>query len=84
MWLAARAEGIGVGCVSIFYDEQLADILDLPDHVKPAAYLCLGYVAQLYNEPQLAARGWRQRLNINDLIFEDRWGQVAGPVKPAT
>ena len=84
LWLAARAEGIGVGCVSIFNDQQLTGILGLPDHVKPVAYLCLGYVAQLYNEPELAARGWRQRLNINDLIFEDRWGQTAEPVKPVT
>ena len=84
LWLAARAEGIGVGCVSIFNDQQLTGILGLPDHVKPVAYLCLGYVAQLYNEPELAARGWRQRLNINDLIFEDRWGQTAEFVKPVT
>ena len=84
LWLAARAEGICVGWVSIFNDEQLARILGLPDHVKPVAYLRLGYVAQLYTEPELAARGWRQRLNINDLIFEDRWGQTAEFVKPVT
>ena len=80
LWLAARAEGIGVGWVSIFNDEQLASIFGLPEHVKPVAYLCLGYVSQLYNEPELAARGWRQRLDINDLIFEDHWGQAAKPI----
>ena len=82
LWLAARAEGIGVGWVSIINDEQLADILGLPIQVKPVAYLCLGYVAQLYNEPELAARGWRQRLNLNDLIFEDRWGVLPEAFKP--
>ena len=82
LWLAARAEGIGVGWVSIFDDKILADILGLPENVKPVAYLCIGYVSQLYAQPELAARGWRQRLNIDELIFEDRWGQVAGPVKP--
>ena len=83
LWLAARAEGIGVGWVSIFNDEQLASILGLPEHVKPVAYLCLGYVSQLYSEPELAARGWRQRLDIKDLIFEDRWGQTGKPITPA-
>ena len=77
LWLAARAEGIGVGWVSIFSDAEIGGILGLPDHVKPVAYLCLGFVDQLYQEPELAARGWRQRIDINDLIFEDRWGNAA-------
>jgi 5,6-dimethylbenzimidazole synthase len=44
--------------------------------VKPVAYLCLGFVDELFQEPELAARGWRQRININELIFEDRWGNT--------
>ena len=79
LWLAARAEGIGVGWVSIFSDAEIGGILGLPKHVKPVAYLCLGFVDQLYQEPELAARGWRQRTDINELIFEDHWGNAATP-----
>ena len=71
--LAARAEGIGTGWVSIFHDADLRAILRLPDHVTPVACLCLGHVAELYTEPELQARGWRSRLELEDLIYQDRW-----------
>jgi len=73
LWLAARAEGIGVGWVSIFRPDDLRRILKLPDHVVPVAYLCLGHVTELYREPELQAKGWGQRLPLDDLIFEDCW-----------
>jgi 5,6-dimethylbenzimidazole synthase len=72
--LAARAEGIGVGWVSIFNDSDLRDILGLPDQVVPVAYLCLGHIRELYSGPELEARGWRNRINLDALIFADRWG----------
>lgn len=75
LWLAARAEGIGFGWVSIFNDADLCAILDLPDHVVPVAYLCIGHVAELHSEPELQVRGWQQRIDIEDLIFADKWGQ---------
>lgn len=75
LWLAARAEGVGVGWVSIFNDADLCAILGLPEHVVPVAYLCLGHVAELHSEPELQAKGWGQRMDIEDLIFADRWGQ---------
>ena len=75
LWLAARAEGIGVGWVSIFRDADIRAILGLPDEVVPVAYLCLGRVAELHTEPELQARGWRQRLSLDDLVFEDGWGR---------
>jgi 5,6-dimethylbenzimidazole synthase len=74
LWLAARAEGIGVGWVSIFHEADIRAILDLPDHVVPVAYLCLGHVAELYEEPELQVRGWGKRLPLQDLIFEEQWG----------
>lgn len=75
LWLAARAEGIGVGWVSIFHQDDLRQILALPDHVVPVAYLCLGHVEELHVQPELQLRGWADRLPLNDLIFHDRWGQ---------
>ncbi|MCW1920374.1 5,6-dimethylbenzimidazole synthase [Rhodobacter sp. KR11] len=75
--LAARAEGVGVGWVSIFREAELRAILRLPDHVTPVACLCLGHVAELYTEPELQARGWRSRLALEDLIFQDRWPEEA-------
>lgn len=73
LWLAARAEGIGVGWVSIFHDSDVRDILGIPDHVAIVAYLCIGYVDQIYDEPELQKKGWRKRLQLADLIFEDGW-----------
>lgn len=78
LWLAARAEGIGVGWVSIFHEADLRQILKLPEHVVPIAYLCLGHVDELFTEPELQAKGWRQRIPLNDLIYHDNWGQSAG------
>jgi len=77
LWLAARAEGVGVGWVSIFRDAELRTILGLPGNVVPVAYLCLGYVDELHAEPELAAKGWRQRLPLEELVFMDRWGNSA-------
>lgn len=73
LWLAARAEGIGVGWVSIFRPEDLRGLLGVPDHVEIVAYLCLGHVSELWAEPELAARGWRQRLDLDSLIMEEGW-----------
>ena len=74
LWLAARAEGIGVGWVSIFRDADLRRILRLPDHVVPVAYLCLGHVRELYDQPELQARGWAARKPLEEMIFFDAWG----------
>ena len=77
LMLAARAEGIGVGWVSIFDPADIQHLLDLPDHVSAVAWLCLGHVDALYSEPELQAKGWAQRLPLADLIFADRWGRRA-------
>lgn len=74
LWLAARAEGVGVGWVSIFREEELRGILGLPDHVVPVAYLCLGHVRELYTQPELQLKGWRDRLPLEGLVFQDGWG----------
>ena len=81
LWLAARAEGIGVGWVSILDQEQLSTALNLPGHVYPLAYLCLGYVSEFLDQPELEAKGWRSRLPLSELVHGDQWGQpLAGGV----
>ena len=78
LWLAARAEGVGVGWVSIFHDSDIRAIFGIPEHVEIVAWLCLGYVNELYREPELAVKGWRQRLPLEDLVFEENWGEASG------
>ncbi|WP_169569304.1 5,6-dimethylbenzimidazole synthase [Sneathiella limimaris] len=73
LWLAARAEGIGMGWVSIFNDDDLKSLLDIPPNIEIVGYLCLGYVDELYQEPELQAKGWRKRLPLEDLIFQEKW-----------
>ena len=75
LWLAARAEGIGVGWVSILTIEALRRILGIPDPVLPVAYLCLGYPQAFFDDPELQRRGWAERLPLDDVIFQERWGQ---------
>lgn len=75
LWLAARAEGIGVGWVSIFEKADLRAILGIPEAIEIVAYLCLGTVATLHASPELEQRGWRSRLPLDELIFEDGWGR---------
>jgi 5,6-dimethylbenzimidazole synthase len=75
LWLAARAEGIGVGWVSILDQDKLAETLNLPEHVYPLAYLCLGYVSEFLDQPELQAKGWRSRLPLSELVHGNGWGQ---------
>jgi 5,6-dimethylbenzimidazole synthase len=80
LWLAARAEGIGVGWVSIFDPCDLRSILDIPPQIAVVAYLCVGFVDQLFVRPELEARQWAERLPLDDLIFEGTWGKHAGDI----
>ena len=79
LWLAARAEGIGVGWVSILKLPQLRRMLGIPPHVLPVAYLCLGYPVEFQSEPLLQSAGWRDRLPLDDLVHYDGWGGQAAP-----
>ena len=74
LWLAARAEGVGVGWVSVLYPYEVQEVLDIPPHVKPIAYLCLGYPEDGFpEEPVLQQEGWRERLDMETLVHEERW-----------
>jgi 5,6-dimethylbenzimidazole synthase len=73
MWLAARAEGIGMGWVSIFDPTKLANLLNMPSDSKPIAILCLGYVNTFYKEPMLVETGWREAKPLSEMLMENRW-----------
>ena len=79
LWLSARAEGVGVGWVSILKLPQLRRILGIPPHIVPVAYLCLGYPVEFPPVPLLETAGWRDRLPLDDLVHYEGWGKQPEP-----
>jgi 5,6-dimethylbenzimidazole synthase len=73
LWLAARAEGIGVGWVSIVHTPDLQKILGIPENIIPVAYLCMGYVSEFPAKPDLEKAQWLPRLRLEDLVFNEEW-----------
>ncbi|MFK4073072.1 5,6-dimethylbenzimidazole synthase [Pseudomonas sp. BMW13] len=74
LWLAARAEGLGLGWVSLFDPAALAELLGMPAGSKPVALLCLGPVEAFYEKPMLVEQGWATPRPLTELLFENRWG----------
>jgi 5,6-dimethylbenzimidazole synthase len=74
MWLAARAEGVGIGWVSILEREATEKLLGIPEGVRLVAYLCVGYPVEFRARPMLEEVGWKSRLPLEKLLFQDRWG----------
>jgi len=77
LWLAARAEGLGMGWVSLFDPTAVARLLQLPEGAEPIALLCLGPVQAFYDEPMLAQTRWAQRQPLDALVFDNAWGQAS-------
>ena len=77
MWLAARAEGIGLGWVSFFDPQALAELLGLPSGARPLGILCIGRVPAFYPRPMFEDAGWGKRLEISQVLFENRWPEGA-------
>lgn len=75
LWLAARAEGLGLGWVSLFDPQAVAQLLGIPPGGQPVAILCLGQVEAFYEVPMLESEGWDRRRAVADCLFENRWGQ---------
>ncbi|AJM91406.1 MULTISPECIES: 5,6-dimethylbenzimidazole synthase [Nitrosopumilus] len=75
LWLSARTEGIGLGWVSILSNETLKENLELPEHVVPVAYLCLGYVDDFAEKPDLETAGWLPRLELKDVVYFEKWNE---------
>jgi 5,6-dimethylbenzimidazole synthase len=74
IWLTARAEGVGVGWVSILDQQAAEKVLRLPPGVELVAYLCLGYPIEFRARPMLEEVGWKSRMRLEDLVYQDRWG----------
>ena len=83
LWLAARAEGIGVGWVSIFDPDKLAALLKMPEGAQPIAILCIGHVEEFPTQPLLAQTGWGSRLPLDSVVFENTWPDDAQPTPVA-
>jgi 5,6-dimethylbenzimidazole synthase len=73
IWLAARAEGIGMGWVSFFDPPKLASLLKMPEGAKPIAILCLGYVNSFYKSPMLVEEGWKTEKPLSEMLMENIW-----------
>jgi 5,6-dimethylbenzimidazole synthase len=79
LWLAARTEGIGLGWVSILSNDDLKKILEIPEHIVPIAYLCLGHVSKFAEKPDLETTGWLPRLDLKDVVFYEKWNSLDDP-----
>ena len=79
LWLAARAENIGVGWVSIFHEAEVKARLGIPEEIHLIAYLTIGHVSNFQQKPDLERKGWRKRLNLPDLVMENHWQRSAEP-----
>ena len=82
LWLAARAEGVGVGWVSFYREDDLRDLLGIPAQVVPVAWLCIGYPDERHSRPGLEVQGWGSRNPLDRHVFAERWG-AAAPHSPA-
>lgn len=79
LWLAARAEGLGVGWVSFFDEREMVRALELPEHLEVVAYLCVGYVDEFPDEPELMQAGWSKRRPLSWVVHEETYGRRALP-----
>jgi nicotinate-nucleotide--dimethylbenzimidazole phosphoribosyltransferase len=77
LWLAARAEGVGVGWVSFYRPQDVRELLGLPDHVVPVAWLCIGYPDERPERPGLEAAGWERRRRLAGFVHQERWSDRA-------
>ena len=73
IWLAARAEGLGLGWISMFEPVALKLLLGMPEDSQPVAILCLGHVDKFYEKPMLEEQQWDDRKNLKTLLYENTW-----------
>ncbi|MEI7706878.1 MAG: 5,6-dimethylbenzimidazole synthase [Chlorobium sp.] len=73
LWLAARAENLGVGWVSIIHHDHIRSALGIPAHIVPVAYLAIGYVSFFHSKPELEQAGWLPRMELDSLVHHETW-----------
>jgi nicotinate-nucleotide--dimethylbenzimidazole phosphoribosyltransferase len=84
LWLAARAEGLGLGWVTLFRPEELAALLGLPDGVVTLGWLCVGWPDERQPTPGLERAGWSRRLQLSEVVLTDRWPADRSPAPPSS
>ncbi len=84
LWLAARAEGLGVGWVSFYRPDDLRELLGIPATVDPIAYLCIGWPDERPVRPGLEAAGWSERLALDSVVMQERWAGPEGKPEAAS
>ncbi|GAB2859725.1 5,6-dimethylbenzimidazole synthase [Nocardioides pacificus] len=83
LWLAATAEGLGVGWVSFYREEFLQELLDIPHEVRPIAWLCVGRVSALQEVPDLERHGWRAKRPLEQAVHTERYGSGGKAGRPS-
>ena len=83
LWLAARAEGVGMGWVSLFEPEALRELLRMPAGAKPVAVLCLGRVPEFYPRPMLEMIEWTHGCSLESLVHTNYWDGSDAAASPA-
>ena len=78
LWLAARAENVGMGWVSLFDPETLRRLIHMPEGSRPVAVLCLGYVPAFYARPMLEEVDWAHRFDLKSMVHTDYWTRSDG------
>jgi 5,6-dimethylbenzimidazole synthase len=78
LWLAATAEGLGVGWVSFYREDALRRLLDIPQPLRPVAWLCVGPVEGLPDTPDLERHGWRNRMPLEEVLHQERYTRRSG------
>lgn len=76
LWLAARAEGLGVGWVTFYKKNDIRNILNIPPHIDPVGLLCIGYTSHFSDQPLLEKAGWEKRKQLQELVFDEAWGET--------
>lgn len=79
MWLAARAEGIGMGWISFIDPDMVKKILGIPESIKLVGYLAVGYLSEDYDIPELEEKKWEKRLDVSNFVYMDKWGEKPDP-----
>jgi nicotinate-nucleotide--dimethylbenzimidazole phosphoribosyltransferase len=78
LWLAARAEGVGIGWVSFYDEDDVRALLGIPAHAVPVAWLCVGYPDERPTRPGLEVAGWERRTSLSEVVFDERWRATDG------